>query len=229
MKQILSKLMVILGILILCSLGIWQLFRMNYKEKLIQDLKAKSDMPTIQPYEIDEEYLYRKIELCGHFTQNQDLFVYFKPNYIILTPFKIDDDNRQILVARGIVKASDKGKDSFLIKETEHRCISGTLTKSEKEPIFMPAYDGTYQKPLLTINTKSAGNILGKDFYDMFVILSDRHKDTILAPISKPKPQNIYNNHLEYALTWFILAGILLFMYVTSKKAQTKKPKKKSK
>lgn len=229
MKKTITKIAVFLGVCILLSLGVWQLFRMSYKESIISELEAKSEMPIIAPHEIGEEYLYRTIEVCGHFKKDKDLFVYFKPNYILMAPFYVENTGREILVARGQARTSDKDNVSLLIDNEEKSCIAGMLAPSEKEPLFMPAYDGSPKKPLLSINTKSASNILQENFYDMYIILTDKPKNTLLIPLKKPSPRNIYNNHLEYALTWFILAAILTFMYVASNRNANKKPLKKGK
>lgn len=216
MKKLISKISVLLGIAILFGLGIWQLFRMSDKEALLADLKVKKEMPIASPYEIDEEYLYRIVEICGYYKKGKDLFVYNKPNYILMAPFYIENSGRKILVARGQVTPKNKDNKSFLIQNENQICIAGMLVPSEKEPLFMPHYDGSPQKPLLTANTKSASSLLNTDLYDMFIILSDKSPAPDLIPIKMPEPKNIYNNHLEYAITWFILAGILIFMYVTS-------------
>jgi surfeit locus 1 family protein len=228
MKKILSKFLVLLGIFILVSLGVWQLFRMTCKEALISDLEHKSDMTIVAPSEIVEEYLYRTIEVCGHYMKGEDLFVYNKPNYIVLGSFHLENLNKNIIVARGEVSADNKHQTSFLLHNEERICIAGMLLPSEKEPLFMPAYDGSPQKPLLTINTQSVSNLLSTPLYDMYILLTDKNTDPLLMPIKKPEAQKIYNNHLEYALTWFILAGILIFMFVTSRRnVDSKIPGKK--
>lgn len=230
MKKHISKIAVFLGISILLALGIWQLFRMSYKEAFIANLESRSEMSVITPHDIEEEeYLYRTIEICGHYKKNKDLFAYFKPHYIILSPFYIENSEREILVARGQVTPSNKDKTSFLIDSEERTCIAGMLAPSEKEPLFMPDYNGSPKKPLLTINTKSASSILKTNLVDMYIILVDKPTNNLLLPLKKPDTQNIRNNHLEYALTWFILAAILVFMYVASIRNPDKKPLKKSK
>lgn len=212
MKNKLSKLLIFLGVLILVGLGVWQLFRMTYKEALISDLQSKSDMPIATPQDIGEEYLYRMVEICGYFEKGKDLFVYNKPNYVVLAPFYMENSDRGLLVARGQVSPNNKDKASFLIEDENKICIAGMLAPSEKEPLFMPAYDGSPKKPLLTINTKSASNLLSVDLPDMFLIVTDKNTDDLLMPLKKPEAQRIYNNHLEYAITWFTLAAILMFM-----------------
>lgn len=228
MREKLSAIFIISGIAILLALGFWQLQRMGQKKALISDLENKSTLPIIKPHKIKEDYNYRIIELCGHFQKGKDLFVYHKPNYIILAPFISENSDKAILVARGILKLKDKKENSFLIKNTSQICISGMLIPSEKKPIFMPESDGSINKPLLSINANYAGEILGQTLYNKYVILT-QNTDPILQTITKPKGIKIPNNHLEYALTWFILAGILLFMFVTSRKNLASKSSGKSK
>jgi len=216
LKNFLSKLFVIAGIAILLSLGIWQLKRMSEKENLIADLGTRSSMPIITPYELSDEYFYRIVEVCGNYKKDKDLFVYFKPNYILLAPFVIQNTGKTILVARGKVMKTAKDKTSILIQNEDSICIQGMLAPPEKEAIFMPSYDGSPKKPMLSINPKSAEDLVSSQLLDMYLISLEPTNSSDISKLKVPDPQNIYNNHLEYALTWFILAGILLFMFVTS-------------
>ncbi|MGV2432357.1 MAG UNVERIFIED_CONTAM: hypothetical protein LVQ98_03080 [Rickettsiaceae bacterium] len=48
MKNIIAKILILLGIIICSSLSFWQIKRMEYKENLIQELQDKLNLPSIK-------------------------------------------------------------------------------------------------------------------------------------------------------------------------------------
>ncbi|MGV2432356.1 MAG UNVERIFIED_CONTAM: hypothetical protein LVQ98_03075 [Rickettsiaceae bacterium] len=73
----------------------------------------------------------------------------------------------------------------------------------------MPKTDGTKKKPMLSINIDSINEILSMKLPEVYLVLLTSDK---LKPMKIMDPTKIYNNHLEYAITWAILALILAFM-----------------
>jgi len=222
-KKIIAKISILLSLISLLGLGLWQLKRMEYKNNLIKDLEEKLSLPTemISNIEILTK-AYTKVRICGHYLDAHELFVYNKPNYIILAPFHIENINQSIIVARGNLKAGQE----YFTPDDSHACITGILVPSEKKPLFMPESTGAKNKPLLSINIESITNILSLELPDMYLLLIPNNEDNIksgLQPINIPNPKGIYNPHLGYAITWFALAIILGFMVILQ--TILKKPK----
>ena len=220
MKNFIAKTIVILTIFGLCVLGFWQLSRMKEKNDLIDILNQRLYMEVIKTSNIEQDMLYRKIEICGNFIPNIDIFVYSSPNYLLLAPFKIENSKDIIMIARGRVNQhSNLEMLNHTIKEVDRKCIRGILIKSEKQTQFMPEMDGSSKKPFLSINTNSISKIIGLNLSDAYIAQTDNIDELSqnnIEAMNIKNPDQIYNNHLEYALTWFMLAAILFLMFAST-------------
>ena len=130
---------------------------------------------------------------------------------MLLSAFMIENSTQSIIVARGTLNR----QDSQIVTDISGSCITGLLLPSEKKPLFMPAYNGTKSKPLLSINVESIEEILSLKLPSIYLLLIPNPKDmnnNDLAPIKIPDPKKIYNPHLGYAITWFVLALVLIGM-----------------
>jgi surfeit locus 1 family protein len=213
MKPIIAKIAIFSSVLILLGLGFWQLQRMSYKNNIIANLEEKLSLPTELITEVESiEKAYRKVRICGHYSDKEELFVYYKPNYIILAPFSIENSHQSIIVARGILKPNQEHKNPH----HSHVCITGMLVPSERKPLFMPESNGTKTKPLLSIHLDSISKILSLELSEMYLLLIPSDDNTGLENLKIPNPTGIYNPHIGYAITWFVLAFILVFMVVVN-------------
>lgn len=211
MKKLIARILILSCIVILIGLGIWQLKRMEYKNNLIHQLEETLALPTEMMSDFDIlTKSYRKVKVCGNYIHSKDMFVYYKPDYIILTPFHIKNINQTIVVARGILKP----KQQNISATNDNICITGMLIPSEKKPLFMPETNGTKSKPLLSINIETISSIISTELPDMYLLHIPDPKENKkgLEPIKIPNPKGIYNPHIGYAITWFTLAFIVIFM-----------------
>lgn len=221
MKKTIAKIAVISGIFILLSLGIWQLFRMKQKYELIEILNARTQMENIQVSKIDDDILYRNVTICGKYISSNDMLVYANPYYITLSPFRISNSDEIILVARGRIHQEQQiDQVNYQIDDEQiDKCIVGMVVNSEKITPFMPHMDGTYKKPFLSINVHGIEEIIGQNLVNYYLIQTANTQDLAelgMHPMAVKSPEKIYNNHLEYALTWFMLAAILFFMFAAT-------------
>ncbi len=217
MKKQIAKIAVTLCIAILIGLGVWQLKRMDYKNNLIKNLEGKLSLPIVTLHNFtSNEYLYHRVKICGNYSEDSELFLYYRPNYMLLSVFNLENSSQNIVIARGTLKR----KDSTIITDVSHTCITGIILPSEKKPIFMPEYNGTKSKPLLSINAESIGELLSIKLPDIYLLLISDQNDANnndLDPLKIPDPKKIYNPHLGYAITWFTLALVLIAMVIINK------------
>jgi cytochrome oxidase assembly protein ShyY1 len=221
MKNFIAKTITLITIFFLIGLGIWQLLRMKEKNEFLDMLNQRMNTEVVKVSNIHQNLLYRNVNMCGVFFPQKDTFIYANPYYLTLAPFQISDSNEIIMVARGRIHQQEKIENSdYKVKEdSAEKCISGMLVNSEKSTSFMPEMDGSFKKPFLSISTQEIGKVLGLDLADYYLIQTENMEELEeinLHPMALKSPDQIYNNHIEYALTWFMLAAILFLMFAST-------------
>lgn len=221
MRIFIARTFTLICIFILLGLGVWQLLRMQEKNVFIDMLNHRMNMEIAEVSEMSPDLSYRNIKICGKFLPKNDIFVYANPYYLILAPFQITESNNIIMVARGRMHQQDKisNVNYEITSPDREQCISGMLVNSEKSTPFMPEMDGSHKKPFLSINIDGIRNVVGQNLVDYYLIQTgngDELGEAKLHPMALKSPDQIYNNHIEYALTWFMLASILFFMFAST-------------
>src|SRR5262245_53396724 len=101
----------VLGVVMLCTLGVWQLERLQWKNALIAERKAGLAAPPVALStvlsEIDagKTVEYRPVTLSGRFVGDGDLRLFstaFGPGWEIVSPFRTDD-GMLVMVDRGFL------------------------------------------------------------------------------------------------------------------------------
>ena len=101
---------------VLISLGVWQVFRLDYKNALIEQVRKNKNLPAISLSDSDElsKHKYENIQINGRFNTDATIFYYRLknniPGYEVLTPLVLSDD-RCVLVSRGWVEKQSKIQD----------------------------------------------------------------------------------------------------------------------
>ncbi|WP_282077903.1 SURF1 family protein [Epibacterium ulvae] len=193
-----------LGLVILLSLGIWQLQRLAWKEGILAEIEAKiAAAPTPLPHTPDPEAdKYRPVEISGHFEPGEiHVITSIKgpgPGYRIIAAFQTDD-GRRIMVERGFVPTRNKRMDRPLGAAK----LIGNLHWPVEVDSFTPTPDtGTnvwYARDVVPMaETLQTDPIL-------VIQRTDPTSGLRLTPVGI---DGIANDHLQYALTWFSLAFI---------------------
>ncbi|MFM8700459.1 MAG: SURF1 family protein [Hyphomicrobiales bacterium] len=227
-KFILPGIAVALAFAVLVGLGIWQLVRLDEKERLISQVEAMMKAPPRQlplqaewntpsfaaldfsPVTISgtfrhelEVYLFASVAKGNRGDEQQGLFV--------LTPFDLADGG-SVLVNRGFVPAQLKDPKRRIAGQVEGNVtLTGILKIARKPGLFTPEPDRANR---LWFAADPAGMATLQGLTDVapFVIDAD---DTPVPggwPSGGHTVLNFSNNHLQYALTWFGLALVLFVM-----------------
>jgi surfeit locus 1 family protein len=133
-----------------------------------------------------------------------------QPGFDVVTPFKTMSEEN-VLVNRGWVKKEFKNnaKINFSSKN-----ITGMLRQFNRKNLFTP--DNDLEKNIwFSINLDDVQKITGKRFNKFIVYLEDQNID-----IPKPKKitVDVPNNHLKYAITWYLISISILFYYLYFRK-----------
>lgn len=191
---------------------------------------------------------FRQVKLSGHFRHDAERHLFTsgssatgdKPGYIVMTPFVFSTPagDRGIYVNRGFVPDSLKNKaerqDSNIDGYVE---ITGLIRSAEKRHTFTPQpdaernvyhlrdprefMDGQFAVAFTPKNGKPAPGLDPSIFY------IDQIGDPPASGYPRPSGGKVElsNRHLEYAFTWFGLAGTLIAVFTAFAVARLKETK----
>ncbi len=197
----------------LLSLGFWQLYRLNWKLNLINEIEnsLKND-----PVELSktEKQNYLRIKTSGEIDFDKQIYLYNlnengKPGFEVINPIKIDNQN--YLINRGWIKFDQKNKPE--INSLNQQNIIGTLKLQTKASSFKPEND-LKKNYWFTLNRDDIFSFTGKRFSNYIIYLNGDYE----APRPKLITANISNNHKKYAITWFSMAISILLIYLYFRK-----------
>jgi len=219
---LMPTLLTLLGIVILGSLGYWQLQRMEWKLALLEDLNAEYNkdaaLDIIDPSDIDGDFEFRRGTLEGTYDFEKQILVgprVYKsiPGRHVYTPFRLEDGS-YILINRGWVSNEWKDEDEapWKLAAEQNGSISGLLRNPPQDNPFTPE-----NKPITnqwyTANTaqiaevKDIPSLHGKVFF-----LEDLETEGEYPIAMATKPE-FANDHFQYALFWFTMAGVLFVIF----------------
>ncbi len=200
-------------ILVLISLGSWQLYRLNWKLNLITQIKNSLKNNPIELSKVDKKN-YLRIKTSGKIDFEKQIYLYNlsdsgKPGFEVINPIIINNEN--YLINRGWISFDQKDQSNInLVNEDK---IIGTLKLQSKASIFKPEND-VKKNYWFTLDRDDIFKYTGKKFSEYIIYLNGDYK------IPKPKviTANISNNHKKYAITWFSMAISILLIYLYFRK-----------
>ncbi|AIL13098.1 hypothetical protein IM40_05590 [Candidatus Paracaedimonas acanthamoebae] len=214
------------GILILVTLGNWQIYRLHWKQDLISKIQKRSQilpipiqtletLPTnkiknfeFSPTIAEGRYLHTlEFKLLGRTHQGQ-------AGYHMITPLLLKT-KKILLVDRGWVPFYEKSIDRprGLIK------IKGLIRLNSEKNFFTPENDFSSRELYFIAPHEITIRMGIKELLPFYICISDTIQPSTF-PISIPLNLKLRNFHLAYALTWYSLAlglGILYFFFKRKK------------
>jgi surfeit locus 1 family protein len=216
----------VLGVVMLCTLGVWQLERLQWKNALIAERKAGLAAAPVALSTVLSEISagntveYRPVTLSGRFVGGMDICLFstaYGPGWEIVSPFRTDE-GVMVLVDRGFLPELSGRDVAARAPPAAPLTLSGFARQPPaRKAAFAPANDANRNRwfwwDLPAMTTASAGPAAGQ-VAPVFVQLAE----TPVSGSDVPRPVvpvvAIPNNHLSYALTWFGLAAALAIMAV---------------
>ena len=215
-KLFLFKVFVFFFITLFCSLGTWQLYRLQWKQDLINQISEGLNSTPIQ-YSQNINKNYQRVALVGKYNFKNQIYLYNlnekgQPGFDVITPFEtLNKEN--VLINRGWIKKEFKNNSAINSYSSN---IKGLLKESTRNNIFTPNND-LKENIWFSINLNEIQKVTGKKFNKFIVYLEDETIDT-------PKPKEITidlpNNHLKYAITWYSISISILFYFLYFRKKQ---------
>jgi surfeit locus 1 family protein len=206
---------------LLIGLGVWQLQRLQWKLGLIAQVNANLTAPPVsldRALALGAAAQYRRVTLQGRFDNAREAYIYGigpegAPVFHVIVPFTTDT-GRVLLVDRGIVPRDMKNPATRpgSIRNGEAKVV-GVWRTPETGGAFTPPPD------------------LAKRIWFSHDLAAIARADrvTLAAPViveadATPNPggwprggQTVVtfrNEHLQYAITWFLMAAGLLGVYL---------------
>lgn len=212
------------AIIILCGLGTWQLQRLAWKENLLAQLAGAATQPPVTNAVLiaDEsgvDFAYRPAAIYGLYDNANAILVGPRTRdgevgYHLLTPLQIAEDDgphATLLVNRGWVLAMPADRP------TGFMTVRGLLRLPERANMFVPPNDPAKNEwfsidPAQLATEKNLQNLLPYILYAE----GEEPADPVMsvgAAYHAPGGPSLPNNHRQYALFWFAMAGVLVVIY----------------
>lgn len=197
--------------LILIGLGIWQLQRLGWKERLIAEMYSHMRAPPLnldEALKLGDAAQYRRVALIGSFDNAKEAFVFATadgaPIYHVVAPFTLAD-SRTLLVDRGYILTTMRPAAFSVL--AGQRTVVG-VWRTPDAPTFFTA------KPDLAHRTWYARDLSGIAKADSITLAAP----VIIEADATPNPGgwpkggqtvvDLPNDHIQYAIIWFGLAVV---------------------
>ena len=210
----------------LVALGTWQVYRLSWKLDLIARVDARVHAePVAPPAQADWSKVnaaddeYRRVTASGSFENDKETLVTASTalgaGYWVLTPLRLTDGSA-ILINRGFVPIDRRDPASRAESEIGGPAdVTGLIRMSEPKGMLLrsndPAADRWYSRDVAAIAEKRGIADIAPFFID-----ADTTSNAGGSPVGGLTVLDFPNNHLVYAITWYILAvmvaGLLVYI-----------------
>lgn len=228
----------LLAFIALIGLGTWQIQRKAWKEGLIAALDAQLAAPPVAlpspaswPRLDRKDDEYRRVTFNAEFDNGKEALVFaapstFRPDisdpgYWVFTPARLADGST-VMVNRGFVPDGRQDPASRPQGQTTRPVeIVGSMRWPEAHHWFTPA-DEPAKNLWFSADPQAIAAAKGLGAVAPFYV----EEESPVPPGGLPKPGKLVvtlpDNHLQYALTWYGLALVLLISFVTWAYGQTR-------
>mgnify|MGYP001200485849 CR=1 FL=1 len=212
-RAFLFQLFVIFFVTIFCSLGTWQIYRLQWKTDLISEINFGLKSQPIE-YSNSIEKNYQRVIVKGKYNFDKQIYLYSlndsgKPGYDVITPFKTNK-KENVLINRGWIPKELKGDSTVNFNLNSDQQIVGLLRKIYKANMFKPAND-IVNNIWFSIKIDDLETITGEQFKEFIIFLEDNKAE---IPMPKKISIDVPNNHLKYAITWYAISISIIFYYL---------------
>ncbi len=199
-----------------CTLGTWQLYRLQWKLELISEINFGLNSSPIR-YSNSIKKNYQRVVSEGSYSFKDQIYLYSlnekgKPGYDIITPFKTIN-NENVLVNRGWIEKELKGS-SEINTNLKTKKITGLLRKNYKPNIFKPEND-LKNNIWFSVNLIDMEKFTEIKFPNFVIFLENQD---VKVPLPKKITIDVPNNHLKYAITWYSISISILLYYLYFRK-----------
>jgi surfeit locus 1 family protein len=226
--KLFSTLIAVVGVVTTAYLGDWQMRRAAYKLDLQQRMQFASAQAAVHlpttPMKSDDAVYYR-VEADGEFRPELTIFLDNKVHdavvgYEVVTPLRLANSRMHVLVNRGWVKAP--------LLRSELPAITTPAGAVRVEGIALPPPTRYVELSSNTIAGQVWQNLQFERYREQFGIalqpvLVQQHNDLGDGlDRSWKRVDTGVDRHRAYALQWFVMSAVILFVYLLLNVRRTK-------
>ncbi len=213
----------ILALIVLVALGNWQMRRLAWKEDLIAQVEARSQLPPVPLDEAlsgaaPEDIAYTPVEVHGEFSHASEIHVFGQdlngvPGYFVYT-LLTREGRAAVIVNRGFVPMPLKDPATRPEGQVSGAVIVTGLVRTSRAPApFQPANRPEANEWFVANLDEMAAHLDEPSVAPVFVDAGPAPNPGGW-PLGGQTRVSFRNPHLAYALTWYGLAGALLAVYI---------------
>ncbi|MGQ0741761.1 MAG: SURF1 family protein [Alphaproteobacteria bacterium] len=207
---------------LLIGLGAWQLERLAWKNDLIERVHARMSAPplTFENALRDgiEKFEWRRISIGGHFLYDREVYLFAtgkegQPGLHVVTPL-VTGRGQTVLVDRGFIAQEMRDPRTRAAGQvTGDVFITGVVRLSRPPGAFTPKPDAV-TRTFYSRDVSAMAQAAGVRASVPVIVEADASPNPGGWPKGGQTRVDFRNEHLQYAITWFGLALVLLVIYV---------------
>ena len=211
---------------VLIGLGLWQLQRLEWKEGLIAKIEARTKAPPIGLEDAaamaaqGEDPSYYRVRVSGRFDHAKERYLFAlskegSAGWHVIAPLKTED-GETVLIDRGFVPDNLRAPALRSKGEVEGVvAVTGIVRLPDRQGRFTPDNEPEANRWFWRDKDALARSMFPGESVRVAPFFLEAEKGE--APGGWPEGGqtrlDLPNNHLQYAITWFLLAAALLGVY----------------
>ena len=211
---------------LLIGLGVWQLQRLEWKQGLIAQIEARAQAEPVTLKEAltrarsGEDVSYLRVRVEGRFDNGKERYLYAvsdgTPGWHVITPLATHD-GAVVLVDRGFVPNAFKEPSARAQGEiSDDVAVTGLARNPDSQGRFIPDNEPAENRWFWRDLGAMSKSMFPAGAPDVAPFILEAEQSNIPGgwPLGGQTRLDLPNNHLQYALTWFLLALCLVVIYV---------------
>lgn len=210
---------------VLVGLGLWQLERLQWKEGLIEKIETRSKGPAISLEDATlmagqgQDPSYYRVRVSGRFDHAKERYLFAvsdgKTGWHVIAPLETED-GKIVLIDRGFVPSELREPSSRIEGQLENEiAVTGIVRMPDTQRLFTPDNEPEDNRWFWRDLAAMAQSMYPETPEGLAPFLLEAEKGEVPGgwPEGGQTRLEIPNNHLQYAITWFLLAVCLLVIF----------------
>lgn len=219
-------LVTLVGLVVLSSLGTWQIYRLHWKRDLINLIETRLSRPpqkieTIQVRDLMpsalQELEFQKVKAEGVFLADQALKLQGRTHegrigYHLIIPLRLEG-GATVLIDRGWVPLNES-KESFFSQDPAKKVSIQGYIRLKTESNFMTPENRYQEREIYALDPIEVSKSLEMITLLPFYVVQTGMTEKASFPVPAKSHISLRNFHLQYAITWYSLALLLGMIYI---------------